>query len=544
MGVVAAAAAALVGAAALGETTSALGASARGRSGAATAPFGGTRSPGAGDPARAGGARPSEARSGAARRRSAARSRRRRVRIRRILHPPLIAKARCVPEGECTTRIHYVAAGGLLRLEGRGLHAGLRVLFPAYPRAKISRSSPRSLLHPSALGLVVQVPRNAHSGKILVIGPGRLHSNLFGPIYVVDHKLHPPKPKPAPVTTPPPAPAPGPSSAAGTPFAGQGMWIWELPRSSGGNVAEIAAQAHAAGITTLFIKSADGTSYWSQFSPQLVAELKTAGLHVCGWQYVYGSNPVGEAEAAAQAAANGAECLVIDAETQYEGRYAAAQSYIETLRAKVGPSYPLGLTSFPYVDYHESLPYSVFLGPGGAQFNLPQMYWKDIGISVSYAYVHTFQENLIYGRPICPLGQTFQSPSAAELISFRSLAVPYQACGGVSFWDWQETTARGWAALAAPLEPSPVIPQPELTSPLLKEGSKGDQVLWMQEHLASAVAEQPTNGIFESLTAANLRAFQSAHGLPASGETEPSTWAALLALPPIAVHWTGSGPQG
>jgi peptidoglycan hydrolase-like protein with peptidoglycan-binding domain len=537
--VIAASVIALGGTGALARAQSALGYGRHERSAS-----GGTRSPGAANPARVGGSSAGSSRTSAPRHHPLTRSGRRRMRIRHALRAPQIAKARCVPAGECSTRVHLVAAGGLLRLEGRGLHAGLRVLFPAYPRAKISRSSPRSLLRPSALGLVVQVPRNAHTGKIIVIGPGRLHSNLFGPIYVVDHKLHPPKPKPVPVSTPAPAPAPGPSSAAGTPFAGQGMWIWELARSSGGNVAEIAAQAHAAGITTLFIKSADGTSYWSQFTPQLVAELHAAGLHVCGWQYVYGSNPIGEAEAAAQAAANGAECLVIDAETQYEGRYAAAQRYIETLRAKVGPTYPLGLTSFPYVDYHESLPYSVFLGPGGAQFNLPQMYWKDIGISVSYAYVHTFEENLIYGRPICPLGQTFQNPAAAELISFRSLAVPYQACGGVSFWDWQETTARGWAALAAPLEPSPPIPEPELTSPLLKEGAKGDQVLWLQEHLASAIAGQPTNGIFESVTLANLLAFQSAHGLPASGETEPATWAALLALPPVAVHWTGSGPAG
>ena len=39
-------------------------------------------------------------------------------------------------------------------------------------------------------------------------------------------------------------------------------------------MAAIAAQAHAAGVSTVFVKSSDGsTNYWSQFSPQLVAEL-------------------------------------------------------------------------------------------------------------------------------------------------------------------------------------------------------------------------------------------------------------------------------
>ena len=142
------------------------------------------------------------------------------------------------------------------------------------------------------------------------------------------------------------------------------MWIWYVSDSDGGNLASIVAQAHAADVTTLFIKSSDGSSnYWSQFSPQLVAELHANGLKVCAWQYVYGTNPAGEANLGAEAVANGADCLVIDAEGEYEGRYAAAQTYITDLRAKIGATYPLGLASFPYVYDHPSFPYSVFLGP-------------------------------------------------------------------------------------------------------------------------------------------------------------------------------------
>src|SRR3979411_1047758 len=156
-----------------------------------------------------------------------------------------------------------------------------------------------------------------------------------------------------------------------------------MSQSNGGSVPAIAARAHAAGVTTLFIKSSDGShNYWSQFSPQLVSELHANGLKVCAWQYVYGAAPVGEANLGARAVANGADCLVIDAEAEYEGHYAAAQTYISNLRAKVGPAYPVGLSSFPYVSYHPSFPYSVFLGLGAAQYNAPQMYWKAIGVSV------------------------------------------------------------------------------------------------------------------------------------------------------------------
>ena len=54
---------------------------------------------------------------------------------------------------------------------------------------------------------------------------------------------------------------------------------------------------------------------------------------------------------------------------------------------------------------------------------------------------------------------------------------------------------------------------------------------------------QPTTGIFEATRKANLAQFQAAHAIAASGETDPSTWAALLALPPVAVNWTGGGPS-
>ena len=273
------------------------------------------------------------------------------------------------------------------------------------------------------------------------------------------------------------------------------MWIWYVSRSSGGSVPAIIAQAHAAGVTTVFVKSSDGSSnYWSQFSPQLVAELHAGGLKVCAWQYVYGTNPAGEAALGAEAVANGADCLVIDAEAEYEGQYAAAQTYITDLRAKIGPAYPLALASFPYVSYHASFPYSVFLGPGGAQFNAPQMYWKDIGVSVDTVYANTYIANRIYRRPIFPLGQTYGGVSSADLLRFREEAVDYGATGW-SFWDWQETTAAGWTTLAAPLAPLTSV-TPNTSYPELAKGSKGDQVLWMQEHLASAIPTQETTGIF------------------------------------------------
>ena len=242
----------------------------------------------------------------------------------------------------------------------------MTVVFPPGRGAHTSRALTSSLHH-SSLGLVVAVPRSAGSGKIYVMIGGR-RSKSYGPISIVTYKLHPPPPPPPPpVVRPPSAPAPASPTTvpAGSPFAGQGMWIWYVNQSDGGNLASIVAQAKAAGVTTLYIKSSDGSAnFWPQFSPALVQTLHANGLKACAWQYVYGTYPTAEADLGARAAADGADCLVIDAESEYEGRYASAQAYIDELRAKVGPSYPVGLASFPYVYYHESEPYSVFLGPG------------------------------------------------------------------------------------------------------------------------------------------------------------------------------------
>jgi peptidoglycan hydrolase-like protein with peptidoglycan-binding domain len=446
-----------------------------------------------------------------------------------------ITSVSCVPKARCSANPHQVSTRGTLLIAGKGLASGSTIAFPRTPGGRIVRSSPVSHLRKTSAGLVLTVPSSAHSGHIMVLLSHARHSSSYGPIYIYKHALHPPvTPHPLPATV---------GAVSGSPFDGQGMWIWYVSKSNGGNVASIVAQAHAAGVSTLFIKSSDGSSnYWSQFSAQLVAELHANGLKACAWQYVYGTNPAGEANLGAQAVATGADCLVIDAEGEYEGHYAAAQTYVNDLRAKIGPAYPLALATFPYVNYHPSFPYSVFLGPNGAQYNAPQMYWKDIGVSVDTVYANTYINNRIYNRPIFPLGQTYGGVSSSDVLRFREEAVDYGATG-VSFWDWQETPASGWQTLAAPLAPlSSVTPNGEY--PEVHRGSKGDQVLWLQEHLASAAPAQETTGIFGAQTVTNLSAFQSAHGIPPNAVADPATWAALLALPPVAVSWTGGGPSG
>jgi hypothetical protein len=305
---------------------------------------------------------------------------------------PRLTRVRCVPATAASCRAGVrVSIGRQLQLSGRRLYGGMRVSF------RWSRGAIATRLTHSRVGYVARVPAGTAPGTVSVgvrDRAGRRSNTLRVRVAPVPRVGGP-------------APAVGALPVA---FAGNGMWIWQLANSDGGDPVAIAARAHTTGISTVFVKSSDGTNRWPQFNSALVQALHATGLRVCAWHYVYGSDPIGEASLGVDAVLDGADCLVIDAEKHYEGRYAAAQQYVEALRASIGPSYPLGLTSFPYVDYHPRLPYSVFLGPGGAQANLPQVYWKAIGGTVDAVSAHTLAHNRLYGAAIAPLGESYDNP--------------------------------------------------------------------------------------------------------------------------------------
>jgi hypothetical protein len=325
------------------------------------------------------------------------------------------------------------------------------------------------------------------------------------------------------------------ANAQSNPFVTRGMWIWVLSASNRGNLSSIAARSHRNGIQTLYIKSSDGTTMWSQFNPQVVQTLHSQGIRVCAWQFVYGNHPTHEAQAGANAVYRGADCLVIDAEGQYEHKYASARTYIARLRQSIGADFPLALAGFPYVDYHPAFPYSVFLGRGGAQYSVPQMYWRDIGTTVDAVYAHTYFYNRLYQRPIYPLGQVYNSPPSKQLVRFRQFLGVYGA-NGVSWWDWQEAKAYTWPAISKKIGPLTNAAAVGGVATIHK-GSAGDLVIWAQEHLLAAGENVAVNGGYGARTIAAVENFQSSHGLFPSGAIDPPTWTALLSLQPVAVNW-------
>jgi hypothetical protein len=327
------------------------------------------------------------------------------------------------------------------------------------------------------------------------------------------------------------------AQAARSPLEGNGMWIWYVSQS-GGSAGAIANKAHDHNIDVVLIKSSDGQSAWSQFTRDLVKGLHQRGIKVCAWQFVYGDHPREEAMRGVEAVRKGADCLVIDAESHYEGRYVAADRYIRTLRPKVGADYPVGLTTFPWVDYHPGLPYSVFLGRGGATLNLPQVYWRAIGASVDSTMGHTYRWNLPYDRAIYPLGQTYQNPPGSEIRRFRRLAAGYES-KGVSWWSWQETTGSEWNRVGERL--SAPYPDKPREYPRLARGARSDVVVLLQELLLDAGQHLGVDGTFGSGTAHDLRAFQGDHGLDRTGVTDKPTWKALRAYRATRIKWSRRG---
>jgi hypothetical protein len=327
--------------------------------------------------------------------------------------------------------------------------------------------------------------------------------------------------------------APRPASVPA--FDGDAMWIWLTTRTEGGSATRIAARAKRSGLELVILKAGNERTRWTQLNPSFVSTLHGSGIRVCGYHFVYGRDPIAEARLSARIARTGADCLVIDAESDYKGRYREAELYMRELRRLVGPDYPIGLTSFPYVQYHSTLPYSVFLGPGNADFNVPQMYWRAIGTSVDSIFRITYMHNRIYKRPIYPLGQTWTQPSRAQVMRFRSLAAAYGATG-VSWWSWQETTARDFANIAAPL-PARLPRLRDPGYPLLTPLSRGDIVVQAQQLLLAGGAKLRVTGRMDLKTRRAVAAFKRTHGLGFSGIVTAATWRALLALDPAPVTW-------
>jgi hypothetical protein len=226
-------------------------------------------------------------------------------------------------------------------------------------------------------------------------------------------------------------------SGAWTPTS-KGLWIWYFAYT-GYTAAQAAAMAQADGVGYVLIKSGQDASFWNtRYTAANVAEFTSRGIKVFAWPYITPSNISGSIDAVAQAAqVPGTSGVVLDVEIEFEGNYASqAKSLCQGIRARV-PNVWLGYTSFGWVGYHATLPFSTFDEYCGDGF-FPQVYWSDRGVTWSYGYNQALQQIAAAGlhAPVWMIQSNDNTPSGTAP-STADLNAFYAQSGTLSsLWEF------------------------------------------------------------------------------------------------------------
>ena len=234
---------------------------------------------------------------------------------------------------------------------------------------------------------------------------------------------------------------------------GNGMFIWLLSRTEGGDPVKAAQKAKDSGLSWVAIKVTDGP-YAFNFSqdsakrdlvPGFVDAFKKLGIAVWGWGYAYGYYP----EQEAQAAVNRINQLdlagwFIDAEGEYKGKPSQATRLMTQFR-RLSPGTSLGLCSYRFPSYHPTFPWAQF---STCDFNAPQVYWMgahNAGAQLQRTYSEFSGMAGYKNMPLIPIGASFSewgwTPGPAELVEFRQKALSMHL-PGYGWWEWYEASTR------------------------------------------------------------------------------------------------------
>lgn len=252
-------------------------------------------------------------------------------------------------------------------------------------------------------------------------------------------------------------------------LAGKWVWIWNWRRCEGADPKKIAARLRDSGCRGALVKAYDGPYWFDQGWPwrEIARALKAEGLSAGGWGYHYGNDTAGEARRAIETAGYGeADLLVLDVESEFEGRPDAAEALCGELRRDLGVAFPLYFSSFAIARYHRSFPYEAFRrhSAGAA----PQVYWNAFGWATGHSLGLTYEDYVALGiRPpdIFPVAGLYREgdvayPDEASVLEFGKDAFR-RGSKGVSFWSYEHMDETMWQAVARvqPLEATDGLPR-------------------------------------------------------------------------------------
>jgi len=245
--------------------------------------------------------------------------------------------------------------------------------------------------------------------------------------------------------------------------------------------------------------------YWSggiqaDFLAVLVPMIKTAGIRVFGWQYVRGSRPLEQADAAAdRILALGMDGLDIDAEAEYKvlgNRDEAARTYTNRLGQRLD-GLPISLCSYRYPKLHAQLPFIPFLR--GCQYIAQQCYWEGAHNPPTQLDSSIAQyKELVAGAglaqlPFVPVGSAYKVGSwrctPEDIQAFYDHALKL-GLPGASLWSmdymrmnmpelWEVYAAIEWPRVDPPAPPDP----PPADQPVVTVRHRAGQVEIVVEEL-------------------------------------------------------------
>ncbi len=261
-------------------------------------------------------------------------------------------------------------------------------------------------------------------------------------------------------------------------LVGRSMFIWKLAQvvTTELGIAGVVNKAKAAGLSSLWIKVADGAKAYgnlntataaSQFRA-LQAALNAEGIRVWGWQVPYGKtrpNAEAEADCAIQLAHDfSLDGILMDAEggdDYFTGGPDVAEAYAAKLSAGLraqgrgiamcGNDIPSNFPGYPFDKFVEH-----------ADANAPQVYYGG-SPSVSKRLNKAIQANSAYSQPLVPVGAAWigdqggcsSASACAERAREFLRLVQENQFQGCSFWHWMGAPAAFWEVLietAPPME--------------------------------------------------------------------------------------------
>ncbi len=258
------------------------------------------------------------------------------------------------------------------------------------------------------------------------------------------------------------------------------FWIWNIKNTEGGDPLKIAAAAHRAGLTDVFIKVADGVYKFNVVNgvdlvPGAVQALRAVGVRVWGWQYCYGTQPELEEKVATQRIqVLKLDGYIVDAEVEFKkaGFDKNAEKYLSLLRQH-NPHVTIAFSSYRWPSYHPEFPWAVFYKY--CDINMPQNYWLQAH-NAKEQTERTFAEFEKMGKlPIMPAGPAWKEngwrPTVQERDDFEAVAAQHVAAAEaslptVSYWDWEQCRRdlpELWPAdviTPPPAPPTPPAPPP------------------------------------------------------------------------------------